>query len=54
MPMFILWMLHCTILLFGHTSKVKVCSHEQFLASLRREASLSKLARSFGSWCFFY
>ena len=40
--------------LFGHTSKEKDCSHEQLLASLRREASLYKLARNFGSWRFFY
>ena len=39
--------------LFGHTSKEKDCSHEQLLASLRREASLYKLARNFGSWRFF-
>ena len=39
--------------LFGHTSKEKDCSHEQLLASLRREASLYKLARNYGSWRFF-
>ena len=38
---------------FGHTPKEKDCSHEQLLASLRREASLYKLARNFGSWLFF-